>query len=436
MDTTRSTVTRSAASTDRLAISFWIWALWDTARDGFFRDLEARMAELVERGFNCIRLEGGACLTHDEHGCPRGELAFLEAVPGHGAHVRQMERMRAGRCDLRQRLFELCALAQRYQVKLILSSWYFLHTFWFTDPQVTAELLGLPPERCHRRFAEGLDWLLQDLEQRGLADVIAFAEIFNEADGLSFVGGFGEKTDPQPTLQRFRAWHEEALAFLADRHPGTRFALDTYTPHTQADLAPRNAQVWNFHSYFLWGVYGVLEECLWGGAEPGHPKAYAPVRRFLRPQVVPFRTIVDSRADRPPMAADWYRRIWLYGNLNPAALPEIEQLLQANLERHAAAYARQAEDGLNQALAFRDRHFPGIPLVMGEGMSYCADNRLRWEERSDLYWELVEQAVRSARDKGLLGCVARTNSGPEDPVWWEYPERLQRVNAIFRGQLP
>jgi len=34
----------------------------------------------------------------------------------------------------------------------------------------------------------------------------------------------------------------------------------------------------------------------------------------------------------------------------------------------------------------------------------------------------------------LWGAVARTNSGPEDPVWHEYPERLQRVNATFLGK--
>jgi uncharacterized protein YcaQ len=69
-------------------------------------------------------------------------------------------------------------------------------------------------------------------------------------------------------------------------------------------------------------------------------------------------------------------------------------------------------------------------------MSYCGDNRLRWEERSDTYWGIVEQAVRQCRENGVLGCVARTNSGPEDPAWWEYSERLQRVNAIFLGRQP
>jgi hypothetical protein len=64
--------------TDRLAISFWIEALWDTGTNGFFTDLELRMTELVERGFNCIRVEGGA-------GWPSGQgfhkaLDFVKAL--------------------------------------------------------------------------------------------------------------------------------------------------------------------------------------------------------------------------------------------------------------------------------------------------------------------------------------------------------------------
>ncbi len=72
--------------------------------------------------------------------------------------------------------------------------------------------------------------------------------------------------------------------------------------------------------------------------------------------------------------------------------------------------------------------------MTGEGVTYCGDNRLRWEERSDAYWEIAEHSARLYRDAGLWGSVARTNSGPEDPVWWEYPERLQRVNAVFLGK--
>jgi len=422
------------ATNDRLAISFWIWALWDTGTKGFFNDLELRMTELLERGFNCIRIEAGAGLTHDAAGRPRGELEFFPALPGHGHFTRQMEHMTGGRVDLLKRLVELCTVAKRYDVKVILSSWYYLHTFWFTDELVTAELLGLPREERFMYFAKGLDRILNELEQRGLANVIASAEIFNEVDGMSFVGGYGAEKKPVEELHRFRALHEEALEFLKARHSNIAFALDTYTPWTNADLVPRNAQIWTFHSYYLWDVYKIFEGDLLGPeADLNDPELYAPVRRFLRKDMIPFQAILDSRKGRPPIDANWYRRIWLYRNLDPNAMPELERLLQETLENNIDHYKQKATDAAEQAVTLRDELLPGIPLILGEGASYCADSRLRWEERSDAYWEVVEHAARVWRDHGCLGAVVRTNAGPEDPVWHEYPERLRRANAVFRG---
>jgi hypothetical protein len=424
-----------AARQEPLVISFWIWALWDTGTNGFFNDLELRMAELVERGFNCIRIEGGAGITHDAAGRPRGELEFFAALPGHAHFTRQMEHMTGGRVDLMRRLVKLCAVAQRHKVKVILSSWYFLHTFWFTDERVTAELLGLPPEERFIRFARGLDRILEELKQKGLADTIAAAEIFNEVNGSEFVSGAQQKSTD--VLRKFRSLHEEALDFLKARHPDIRFSLDTSSPWVNTDFIPRNAQVWTFHSYYLWSVYNVFEQnLLRADADLADPALYAPIRRFLRRDLVPFQTILDSRKGRPPINPGWYRRIWLYRNLEPNAMPELERLLEENLEKHIAEFKQKATDAVEQAVKLRDKHFPGIPLVLGEGASYCADHRLRWEERSDAYWEVVEHAARTCRERGLWGAVARTNSGPEDPVWHEYPERLRRVNAVFLGKKP
>lgn len=417
---------------DRLAISFWIWALWDTGTNGFFNDLELRVSELVERGFNCIRCEAGTGITHDAGGQPRGELEFSPILPGQPRFTRQSEHMAGGRVDLLKRLIALCTVARRHGVKVILSSWYYLHTFWFTDRHVTAELLGLPLEERFMYFARGLDRILDELEQRGLDDVIAAAEIFNEVDGMSFVGGYGSAKIPVAVLHHFRGLHEEAIAFLKARHPRIRIALNTYTPFTNPDFAPRNVQVWILHSYYLWDVYRVFEgDLLREDADLNDPGVYAPVRRFLRKDLVPFQAVLDSRAGRPPISADWYRRIWLYSNLAPDAMPELERLLRENLENNMDHFKQKATDAAAQAVKLRDELFPGIPLILGEGASYCADSRLRWEERSDAYWEVVEHAARAWRDHGFLGAVVRTNAGPEDPVWHEYPDRLKRINEVF-----
>ena len=425
-------------SDERLTISFWIWAIFDMESNPFYVDLERRFVELRERGFNCIRIESGAGLCHDKDGRPRGEQTFQEWMPG--GHVRMFrgssDRFMEGRCDPLKRLLEICTLAQRYEVKVILSNWYYLHTYWFADEAINAELLGLPHEERFLYFARALDFLLVELEQRGLQDTIAFAEIFNEADGLPFLGGYGEKNQPGEELNRWRGWHEEGLEFVKARHPGIRFALDTYTPWVNTEHVPRNMQVWNFHSYYLWPVYNVLEHGVaWNGESPQEePVVGDAIRRFLKRDLVPYRKVRNCRGDRQPIALDWYRRVWLYRNLEPAALPELERMLEDNLGRNIEPFKKTATDAVAQAVKLRDRHYPGIPLVLGEGASYCAHAAMRWEERSDAYWEVVEHAARACREHGLWGAVARTCCGPEDPSWHEFPERLQRVNAIFKGE--
>ncbi len=404
--------------------------MFDTTRNGFFDDLEGRMVELKERGFNCVRIESGAGLCHDGGGRRRGELGFQEFLPGHGRLTRQNERFLAGRCDPLKRLIELCTLAKRHDVKVILSSWYYLHTFWFADEAINAELLGLPPDQRFMHFAKALDHILEELKGQGLQDVIAFAEILNEADGLKFARGYGEKTQPKE-LNVFRGWHEGALDYLKERHPEMLFALDTSTPFINPEQMPRNMQVWNFHSYYLWPVYDVFEHEVTWGEGPVEPTITPSIRHFLWRDLTPFSVVRNSRGDRPPIAESWYRRIWLYRNLDPAAMPALERMLQDNLERNIQQFKEKAEQGVAQAVKLRDKFYPGVPLVSGEGVTYCADTRLRWEERSDAYWEVVEHAARVYREHGLWGAVARTNSGPEDPAWHEYPDRLRRVNEVF-----
>jgi hypothetical protein len=418
------------ARPDRLTISFWIWGLFDSSPNGYFDHLEGRLHELQERGFNCIRLEAGAGLCHDREGRRRGALTFQEALPGgHMRTIRQMDRFLPGTCDPLERLIRLCTAAKRTGVRIILSSWYYLHTNWFTDDAIDRELQGLPwPERF-AYFARALDRILGELKQRDLHGVIAFAEIMNEVDALEYVCGHQRRGLPKTTLEEFRNWHEEALAGLRHRHPDILFALDTAGAAPVDELMTRNAQVWNFHHYYLWPVYDLLERGVtWEG---GQPTATAPVRRFLRRELLPFPALRGCRGERRPIWDDWYRRIWVYRNLDPAALPALEQALQEDLAKNIALYKSKVDEGLAQALALRARVLPGVPFVLGEGASYCADTRLRWEERSDAYWEVVEHAARTYREHGAWGTVVRTNSGPDDPTWLEYPERLRRVNEVF-----
>jgi len=178
----------------------------------------------------------------------------------------------------------------------------------------------------------------------------------------------------------------------------------------------------------------IEQDLVAGDSDLNDPAVYAPIRRYLRQDLVPFQAILSSREGRPPIKPDWYRRVWLYRNLNPNAMPELERMLQESLDRRIDEFKQRATTAVETSGKLRDEVFPGIPLILGEGASYCADHRFRWEERSDAYWEVVEHTARTYRKHGFWGAVPRTNSGPEDPAWHEYPERLQRANAVFLGE--
>ena len=129
----------------------------------------------------------------------------------------------------------------------------------------------------------------------------------------------------------------------------------------------------------------------------------------------------------------WPIRVWLYNNLDERQLPALELLLDEHLSGQIAEYKKAIDDNIRLALETRQALFPDILLVVGEGATYCGHPRKRWEEKSDAYWALVDYATRRLKDEGYWGCVARTNSGPEDPSWIEFPERLRHATRAFLG---
>jgi len=416
----------------RLTISFWIWGSQDTGAGDVLHDLQTRMVELKERGFNCVRVDSGAGLCHDATGRLRGQVEMLKSFPGHGHLIRQMECCQGGRCDVLERLVELFEAAQRHDVQVILSSWFYLHTFWFLDARLANELLAVPPENRFMYFAKALDWIITALRERGLHKQLAFAEIFNEADGLPFITDYAKNVCAEETFHNYRRLHEEALDFLRNRHPDLLFAFDAYTTYVNQSLVPRNMQVWNLHSYYLWRAYDVFEgELVCGKADLNDPGSYASIRRFLRPELVPFASVKCCRGDRPLAVDNWYRRIWLYRNVDPTALPALEEVLSENLAQNVERYKQRATDAVVHAASVSNALAPGVPMVMGEAATYCALNAMRWEERSEAYWSVLTHMVGLLKSHGYWGCMPRTNSGPDDPAWTEFPERLRRLNQLF-----
>lgn len=406
----------------RLTISFPIWGLYDTEGGGVYRDFDKMMIEHKERGFNCIRLDDGAGLMHDIDGNPRGPIVFGQIFGEYDKALRQFGKNgEPGLCDTKKRLIEMFEAAKRHDIYIILSSWYYLHTCWFLkDKKLNDELYGIDPLDRFDAFAKFLHYILCELEERGLDDRIAFAEIFNEADGLDFVNGYDEHNKSDGEIEVFRKKHEEAIEWLKERHPKILFAYDSFTYYSDLRQIPSNMQVYNFHNYFLWAnIYGGL-------LERDHS--------FLKDECVSVEEIKAlSDCDYPPPDG-WYHRAWYYTNLDHEKVPDAEKMLIGYLKEHIEDFRKKFSDSLSHLKNNLDSELPTVPVVCGEGVSYSGGYKLMWEEKSDEYWTLVGEMMRAYRDSGFWGTVVRTCSGPEDPSWTLCPEKLLEMNKIFLGE--
>lgn len=406
----------------RLTIAFPIWGLFDTGA-GTYHDLDSFVKEHKERGFNCIRLEGGAGLTHDIYGNPRGPI-YIHAPFGKYSTNRQIFCFGGeGYCDVMARLIALCEACRKYDVYLILSSWYFLHTYWYLDNKINEELLSGNAGDIFMKFARYLHYMLVELENRELSDRIAMAEIFNEVGAIPIL--IGEFKHEDTSKIDFTKKHAEAILWLRSQHPNLLFAVDNDSVSEEAvEELPDTLQAFNGHNYFLWGVYG-------GTLEIGEPKR----DDFFLDSCTP-EDVADARGDLlqlTPSCSPWYRRIAYCNNLDNSKIQALNHYLTKRISENRDRYLENLDafcDGYQKVM----KRFPGIPVVCGEGVTYCSSQKLLWEEQSEEYWDLVKTAMMKYKKIGLWGTVIKTCCGPEDPCWELCKDRLKELNELFLSE--
>ena len=404
----------------RLTISFALWMLMDVNEDGAYHDLDKVVREHVERGFNCIRIESGAGITHDADGnrlppfrihAPFAEYSTARQIFCFGGE---------GECDLLQRLIELCRVCQKYGVYLILSSWYFLHTYWYCSNEQNDRIFSIPAKDMFMAFARFLHYILKELEERGLADRIAFAEIFNEVPAVPTL--IGELTGEDISGIDFDKKHKEALAWLQREHPGILFAVDSDDPSAAGiDRLPSNMQVFNGHNYFLWGVYGDT-------LESGEPKK----SEFFKGEIT-GEDVARSRAGRCSLSetcSPWYTRVAVCNDFDTGTAAALEEHLEKRLGTKRNEFLERLEFFCKGYERVLENH-PGLPLICGEGVTYCSSQKVLWEEHSDAYWDMIRCAMNRYKEIGLWGTVIKTCCGPEDPCWYLCREKLRELNEAF-----
>lgn len=404
----------------RLTIAFTTWSLFDTSDKGKYHDLDQMVKEHKERGFNCIRIEGGAGLTHDIYGNKRGAIN-LHAPFGEYSVVRELFHFGGeGKCNFLERLLSLCEACKKYNVYLIFSSWYFLHTYWYVDNEINKEIFSVNSEDMFMTFAKLLGYLIDEVKKNGYSDRIAMAEIFNEVGSVPLF--IGELKNENVKHIDFKKKHNEALLWLKEMHPDILFGYDNdcVTDKDIEDI-PEELMAFNGHNYFLWGVYGGTLEI----GEPEKPEFYS---NKVKPEDVAAAR--GNLVQLSPTCAPWYNRVARCCNLDESKFPELEEYLTERIKERKEEYINKFESFCEGFKKIMEK-FPGIPVVSGEGVTYCSSQKLLWEEKSEEYWDIVKYAMMRYKEIGLWGTLIKTCLGPEDPSWELCKDKIKELNEMF-----
>ncbi len=185
---------------DKLAICFYVWAwIFEDA----YADLDRALRETKERGFNCVRVDTGALLTHDQAGHRRGPIRFRPWIEDwHNVPYP----LRAHEVDVLERVLELFRMADKHDMTVICTSWLYQDVVsQLADPALRAEIIAIPYKDRIMELARQHDRLVSILKKEGLAHRIAFVETLNEAEYSPLFVTRDEPKAP-PTFEEFARW--------------------------------------------------------------------------------------------------------------------------------------------------------------------------------------------------------------------------------------
>jgi hypothetical protein len=264
---------------------------------------------------------------------------------------------------------------------------------------------------------------------------VAFVELFNEMDGIPC---------PNPPIMslaaaskkyaaKIRGLHEDAIAMIKSNHPGIKFAYDVSQAFIRTDLIPRNIDVLNFHSYYLWNVYLKFEKNF-VNENLNEPELDDEIKQYLNMAITNDDVLDEMKCAHISSCYTFVPRIRIYADIKKDKIAEVEALLESDIKENYDVYLAKMKRNVDKIVEIRDEIVPNAELVMGEGVTYCGSNSLLFEEKSELYWKLIGEQMLYLREKGFLGTVVRTTSGPEDPSWNLCKEKYIKVNNMFLGK--
>ena len=410
---------------EKLTICYNAWMIFSENDD-----YDSLVGEIAERGFNCIRIDDGAGLLWDKDGNVREDVLISSPFGKYTDFTTYHVIVKNKRLNILDRFLRICRAAKKYNVKIVPSSWFYLHTNWFCEENDIKHLFDLSAEEKITYFAEELSKILDVLRRENMIDIVAFAEIFNEFNGISFYGNKRELTSDEIT--ELRLIHEREIDKLKKRHPDVLFAFDCWNPTPQEEWIPRNIDVYNFHLYYAWDLYNSFEKGICFGVttldEPDIPDE---TRYFLKDEIITVKEVVEEMGGNIRTGIDWPRRISLWASVDWNKHEELNDLLEKGFAERVNNYKNHLYKRIDDMLMLHDKVVPNSRIVMGEGTTYCASHILSFERDSKLFWEMLKEQMIYLKKKGLWGTVLTTTHAPGRSAAWECKDLYVEANKLF-----
>ncbi|MCE9614072.1 MAG: hypothetical protein K8T26_07330 [Lentisphaerae bacterium] len=420
---------------DKLAISLWLWNwLTDTGPGESFHDIEKSFKDLVDRGFNAIRIDAMLGWIYDAQFRRRGPVEIGRiAEPGYANYGPGLTTKGGVFVDVHERIVELFRLARTYDVYVALTTWQYQEghsTTLIKDSAIRKELYDVPLNERLMFVARQYEALLNDLKKEGLTDRIAYLEIHNEVDYVKVC----ERPD------QLRALMESAMAYLQERFPEIlicsdrnsgardRYGFDYEKARRFTEEFAANDQLIDHHLY-AFGVQGELFDKAGlffpaGDNDEIDDKMndLEKNNRFLRQLLKAGYEPWDSFKNHFEYKSVWRKLMYFYENLD---IDKYDHWMFMNYPSHEPLMKNYWRNSIQHLHDYaRQRN---LPLVCDEGYIFWPPIHSQFEVSAvgkDFHEFIVDQMIKHE----YWGIMVCTYAAPGLPLWEKEADFLRKIN--------
>lgn len=240
-----STTESTEASLEPLAITMWEFSWLERRWPGSgYEDWDQALGELVERGYNAIRIDAFPHLVHND---AEKEYLLLPVWT-----VEEWGSPAINRVRVMPKLLEFLAKCREYGVRVGLSS-------WFREDEDDLRMRLDTPETLAAAWLETLRWI----DEAGLLDVVFCVDLCNEWTIPTWCPYF--ENDPPEALGSWHTlksqnWMSRSIAILRQAHPDMPFTFSFVGDVTEATLTQGDVSTLDFLEPHIWmALYNVAE---------------------------------------------------------------------------------------------------------------------------------------------------------------------------------